>query len=263
MSSFFWWCTPAFGRLHCQMLLGISIWSLPRGTSSHLLLLRLLVNTQESFGVSQYTASSYCTQLIAYSALYLNAAMTLYFLAELSMVQLRVWVRNRCLKNILDHISFAIHGTPDTPITYRQLRQHCHRMMDIIDQLVVDPSSVVSHVVFITGSGYIWWLFLQKIILSDESLLGRQFKATFCYVYFDDPISLFRRAKELARAWPGFFLRANLPKPADMHCNYVDPEHIPVHKEIHPFLTCFYHHNEAVALIIIDVSRTFSFWGLH
>lgn len=182
--------------------------------------------------------------------------MSINFFADLAVVQFRAWVGNRCLNSILECMD---HSHP-TPISYRALREHCHKMMELIDQLIVDSSSIVSH-------WYVWWNFdndiwqwsLQDVILSDTSELGKQFDTTFYDVYFDDANAPFRRAKGLQAFWPGLFLRSRLPSTMTAGRAYQDPAHLAEDVEILPFSACLYHHHQAIALVVINVSYIIKF----
>lgn len=177
--------------------------------------------------------------------------MSINFLAELAMAQFRVWVRSRSLKAILKNLTCEIHNGAVAPTSYLQLRNHCQIMMDIIDQLAEDPSSIVS--LFVAGTIIVPDSFLQSVILSDSTAIGRQFQATFEYVYFEDPGSPFLRAKELRDTWPGLFLPNLIPTSKQAGRSFVRPEHLDPEEEAFPFLNCSFHQIQSAALIITSV----------
>lgn len=67
--------------------------------------------------------------------------MAIHCLADLGILEFRVWVRNKCLQHVLDRLEIEHPGG----MSYRQLRESCCEMTDLIDQLIADPSSIVSH----------------------------------------------------------------------------------------------------------------------
>lgn len=81
--------------------------------------------------------------------------MSVHFFSDLAGVQFRAWVCNRCLNSILTRIKYS-HSTP---MTYRALKEHAHKMMELIDQLVVDSSSIVSHLYVTEARQYLTIIF--------------------------------------------------------------------------------------------------------
>lgn len=71
----------------------------------------------------------------------LNGAMALHSLTDLAVLEFRVWTRKVCLQHFLRRLEAQNPGG----MTYRHLRQSCLELLDLIDQLIVDPDSSVSH----------------------------------------------------------------------------------------------------------------------
>lgn len=67
--------------------------------------------------------------------------MAVHNLADLAVVEFRFWTRNMCLQHFLSRLA-AQHPNG---MSYRQLKQSCFELLDLIDQLIVDPESFVSH----------------------------------------------------------------------------------------------------------------------
>lgn len=100
--------------------------------------------------------------------------------------------------------------------------------------------------------------------MSPTSRLGKEVDSAFFFVYFQEAMSPFHRARELELNFNKAFLRSKLPGPAvTSGRGYMDPTQLDSTKEITPFCRCFYHHEQAVSLLVNGVSYVNQFLNLY